>query len=59
MGFAVEESGIIGQAERPISTGKLNALQRLHRRPINQVVYLDPSAVLRRRENLSWEELGA
>ncbi len=44
---------------RVISTGKLNALQRLHRRPINQVVYLDPCAVLRRGESLSWEELGA
>ena len=28
-----------GQADRPISTGKLNALQRLHRRPINLVVF--------------------
>ncbi len=39
MGFAVEESGIIGQAERPISTGKLNALQRLHLLPINLVIF--------------------
>ena len=28
-----------GQADRPISTGRLNALQRLHRRPINLVVF--------------------
>ncbi len=39
MGFAVEESGIIGQAGRPISTGKLNALQRLHLLPINLVIF--------------------
>ena len=42
MGFAVEESGIIGQAGRPISTGQLNALQRLHLRPINVVVFDGP-----------------
>ena len=28
-----------GQAARPISTGKLNALPRLHARPIDVVVY--------------------
>ena len=28
-----------GQAGRPISTGKLNALLRLHRQPINLVVF--------------------
>jgi hypothetical protein len=39
MGFAVEESGIIGQAGRPISTGQLNALQRLHLLPINLVIF--------------------
>ena len=44
---------------RVISTGKLNTLPCLHRRPIYQVVYLDPYAVLRRGESLSWEELGA
>ena len=27
------------QADGPISTGKLNVLPRLHRRPINLVVY--------------------
>jgi hypothetical protein len=32
-----------GQASRPISTGKLNALLRLHTRPINVVVYNGPS----------------
>jgi len=45
--------------DRVISTGKLNTLLCLHRRPINQVVCLDPNVVLRQRENLSWEELGA
>ncbi len=32
-----------GQASRPISTGKLNALLRLHTQPINVVVYNGPS----------------
>ena len=32
-----------GQASRPISTGQLNALLRLHTRPINVVVYNGPS----------------
>ena len=32
-----------GQASRPISTGKLNALLHLHTRPINVVVYNGPS----------------
>jgi hypothetical protein len=32
-----------GQAERAISNGKLNALLRLHIRPIKQVVFLRPS----------------
>ena len=31
------------QAKRAISTGKLNALPRLHIRPINEVVFLGPS----------------
>ena len=31
-----------GQASRPISTGKLNALLHLHTRPINVVVYNGP-----------------
>jgi hypothetical protein len=31
------------QAERAISTGKLNALRRLHARPINLVVFEGPS----------------
>ena len=37
-------SGLIfyGQASRPISTGKLNALLHLHTRPINVVVYNGP-----------------
>ena len=30
------------QVDRPISTGKLNALLRLHLRPINLVVYQEP-----------------
>src|SRR3954463_4359552 len=30
---------IIGQAERPISTGQLNASQRLHLLPINLVIF--------------------
>ena len=34
-----------GQASRPISTGKLNALLHLHTRPINVVVYNGPSGV--------------
>ena len=34
---------IYGQASRSISTGKLNALLRLHTRPINVVVSNGPS----------------
>src|SRR4051795_4227660 len=33
----------IGQANRPISTGQLNASQRLHLLPINLVIYQGPS----------------
>ena len=36
-----------GQASRPISTGKLNALLHLHTRPINVVVYNGPLGGLR------------
>ena len=36
-------SNICGQAERPISTGKLRALQLVHPRPINLVVFEGPS----------------
>ena len=36
-------SRFYGQAERAISTGKLNALLRLHIRPINVVVFDGPS----------------
>ena len=36
-------SNIRGQAERPISTGKLRALQLVHPRPINLVVFEGPS----------------
>ena len=35
------------QAARAISTGQLNALQRLHLRPINLVIYEGPSGGLR------------
>ena len=38
-GIRRRESGIIGQAGRPISTGQLNALQRLHLLPINLVIF--------------------
>ena len=37
------ESIFYGQAERAISNGKLNALLRLHIRPINVVVFDGPS----------------
>ena len=33
------KSSFYGQAERAISNGKLNALLRLHIRPINVIVY--------------------
>ena len=33
----------IGQANRPISTGQLNASQRLHLLPINLVIFQGPS----------------
>ena len=36
-------SNICGQAERPISTGKLRPLQVVHLRPINLVVFEGPS----------------
>ena len=44
-GFAFPRTVFLfyGQASRPISTGKLNALLRLHTRPINVVVYNGPS----------------
>ena len=32
-----------GQAARPISTARLNALRRLHLRPINLVIFQGPS----------------
>ena len=38
-----------GQASRSISNGRLNALPRLYRRPINQVVCLAPSVPSRGR----------
>ena len=37
------KSRFYGQAERAISTGKLNALLRLHIRPINVIVFDGPS----------------
>ena len=36
-----------GQAARAISTGQLNALRRLHLRPINLVIFQGPSEGLR------------
>ena len=36
-----------GQAARPISTAKLNALRRVHLRPINLVISEGPSEGLR------------
>ncbi len=41
--FLKERSKFYGQAERAISTGQLNALLRLHIRPINVVVFDGPS----------------
>ena len=44
--FEIESVCVVvfyGQAERAISNGKLNALLRLHIRPIKQVVFLCPS----------------
>ncbi len=35
---------IVGQASRPISTGKLRALQPVHIRPINHVIYMESLA---------------
>ena len=39
-----------GQASRPISTARLNALLHLHLRPINLVVSKEPLGILRSRE---------
>lgn len=39
-----------GQASRPISTGKLNALLHLHTQPIKVVVYNRPSGVVTPRD---------
>ena len=47
-------SRTVCQALRMISTGELRVSPRFHFRPINVVVYHDPS-----RENSSWEGLGA
>ena len=41
-GFPPPHNNFYGQASRPISTGKLNALLHLHTRPINVVVYNGP-----------------
>ena len=43
-----------GQAERAISNGKLNALLRLHIRPINVVVFHGPSEPIKGWEISSW-----
>ena len=45
-------SKFYGQAERAISNGKLNALLRLHIRPIKQVVFLCPSKLTLGRSHL-------
>ncbi len=47
---------LYGQASRAISTGQLNALQRFHIRPINQLVLLDPSGGSRPRGDLILKE---
>ena len=38
---------LYGQASRAISTGKLNALLRVHTQPINVVVFDGPSGTLK------------
>ena len=43
---------LYGQAARAISTGQLNASQRLHTRPINLVVFQGPSGDLTSRGDL-------
>jgi len=43
---------------RPVSTGQLNALLRLHLRPINLVVFQGPN-ITRIVENSSWRRLHA
>ena len=45
--LAIRTKPIRGQAARPISTGQLNALRRLHLRPINLVIFQGPSEGLR------------
>ena len=52
-------TGIYSQAERPISTGQLKALQPLHFPPINLVVYEGSSKSKPDWESLSWRRLGA
>lgn len=47
------------QAERPISTGKLNPLRDLHILPINLVVFKESSKPKTGWEILSWSWLGA
>ena len=39
---------MFGQASRLISTGRLNPLQDLHLRPINLVIYEEPSVPIAR-----------
>ena len=41
--YPVSTVKFYGQAERAISTGQLNALQRLHIRPIHVIVFDGPS----------------
>jgi hypothetical protein len=49
----LEAAKISGQAARPISTGKLHVLLRVHTRPINLVVFEGPLGALRPGDTLS------
>ncbi len=44
---AAKGKGKYGQASRKISTGQLNMLPCLHFQPINQIISLVPSGVLK------------
>src|SRR5262245_48142400 len=47
------EEAIRGQATRPISTGQLSALPRVHPRPIDLVIFQGPSEAFRPGEGSS------